>query len=410
MKISIIITNFNYAKYVARCIRSCMSQSIDKKDFEIIVIDDCSTDNSIKIIKEFNTNVKLIQNKKNIGVAKSVNKAVKIARGDYFIRVDADDYISSYLITFLYTSFLVYTNKFGIACNYNYVQNNGQLLSEIDSKENPIACGILYNKKKFIDNGMYNSNFKHREEEELRLRMGNKYDIYHLNLPLYRYRMHAHNKTKSKNYLIDFRNKIEKLSTQKNKGEINKSNLLNNVVAIIPARAGSKRFKNKNTHNTQGKPMIAWAISETKKSSLINDVYVSSENSKILEISKKYGAKTLIRPIELSKDNVYKLDVIKHAVKEIENKTKKKISMILSIQANSPEIKMVDIEDAIKKIIKDDLQEVISVDQFFNCNAAIRVMTRKALFQNTLSTDHGFIKLDIKDIHYMKDLKKIKKL
>ena len=36
MKISIIITNFNYAKYVARCIRSCMSQSIDKKDFEII--------------------------------------------------------------------------------------------------------------------------------------------------------------------------------------------------------------------------------------------------------------------------------------------------------------------------------------------------------------------------------------
>ena len=71
--------------------------------------------------------------------------------------------------------------------------------------------------------------------------------------------------------------------------------------------------------------------------------------------------------------------------------------MILSIQANSPEIKMVDIEGAIKKIIKDDLQEVISVDQFFNCNAAIRVMTRKALFQNTLSTDHGFIKLDIKE-------------
>ena len=93
-------------------------------------------------------------------------------------------------------------NKFGIACNYNYVQNNGHLLSEIDSKENPIACGILYNKKKFIDCGMYNSNFKHREEEELRLRMGNKYDIYHLNVPLYRYRMHAHNKTKSKNYLI----------------------------------------------------------------------------------------------------------------------------------------------------------------------------------------------------------------
>ena len=71
----------------------------------------------------------------------------------------------------------------------------------------------------------------------------------------------------------------------------------------------------------------------------------------------------------------------------------------MSIQANSPEIKMKNIEDAIKKLIKYDLQEVISVGKDFNCNAAIRVMTRKALFQNSLSTNHGFIRLNIKDIH-----------
>ena len=68
------------------------------------------------------------------------------------------------------------------------------------------------------------------------------------------------------------------------------------------------------------------------------------------------------------------------------------------------------IEEAIKKLVNYNLQEVISADQFSNCNAAIRVMTRKALFQNSLSTDHGFLSLDITDIHYKNDLKKVNKL
>ena len=410
MKISIIITNYNYGKYLARCIRSCISQSIGKEDFEIIVIDDNSNDNSLKVIKEFSKNIKLIQNKRNIGVAKSVNKAVKSAKGEYFVRVDADDYISSYLLAFLYNSFSIFPDKFCIACDYYNISDDGKIISKVQSKTRPIACGILYNKKKFISNGMYNPNFKHREEEELRLRLGDKYNIHYLNLPLYKYRIHENNKTKSKGYLNVFRKKIEKLTTIKNKKEIRKSNLLKNIVAIIPARKGSKRFKNKNIFDVHGKPMIAWPILEIKKSSLINEIYVSSENLKILNISKKYGAKGIERPKKLAGDNVIKLDVIRHAIKTIERKTKKKITLILSVQANSPEIKMNDIEKAIIKLIKNDLQEVISVDKFNNCNAAIRVMTRKALFQDSLSTDHGFISLDIKDIHYKKDLKEIYKL
>jgi glycosyltransferase involved in cell wall biosynthesis len=410
MKVSIIITNYNYEKYLGRCIRSCISQSLSKKDFEIIVVDDNSTDSSLKKLDEFKNNIKIISNKKNIGVAKSVNKAVKIAKGDYFVRIDADDYISSYLIAFLYNGFLIFPEKFGIACDYYHVTNEGRHINKIESEDKPIACGILYNKKKFISYGMYNPKFKHREEEELRLRLGKKYDLHYLNLPLYRYRMHQTNKTKSKNYLINFRKKIEKITTIKNKKEIIDSKLLNRVVAIIPARGNSKRLKNKNIYKIAGKPMIGWPITEVKKSSLINELYVSSESKKILNVSKKYGAKVIERPPKLSKDNVYKLDVIKHAIKLIEKKNKKKVTLILSVQANSPEIKMKDIEDAIKKLIRDNLQEVISVDKNFNCNAAIRVMTREALFQTSLSTNHGFIKLNIKDIHFEKDIKEIKKL
>ena len=113
MKVSIIVTNYNYSKYLARCIRSCMSQVMDRKDYEVIVVDDASTDKSIEILNDFKTNIRIIRNKKNLGVAKSVNKAVKIAKGEYFVRVDSDDYISSYFIMFLYNSFRIFPKKFG---------------------------------------------------------------------------------------------------------------------------------------------------------------------------------------------------------------------------------------------------------------------------------------------------------
>ena len=134
---------------------------------------------------------------------------------------------------------------------------------------------------------MYNPKFRHREEEELRIRLGSKYTIYNLNLPLYRYRVHNDNKTKSKNYLIDFKKKIEKISSNLNK-KLKKTNLLKNVVLIVPVKGYSRRFKNKNIHNVQGLPMFIWTLKEAKKSSLIKNIFVSSENNKILRICKKF--------------------------------------------------------------------------------------------------------------------------
>jgi glycosyltransferase involved in cell wall biosynthesis len=410
MKVSIIVTNYNYGKFISRCLRSCISQNFEKKDYEIIVVDDNSTDESLKILSSFKKNIKILSNKKNIGVAASANKAIKISKGEYFIRVDSDDYISSYTLNFLYSLTEFYPNKFGIASNYALFKDEDRQIMEKKSKEFPIACGILYNKKKFLKYGMYNKNFKHREEEELRIRLDKKYDIYHLNVPLYRYRMHSSNKTKSNNYLIKFKKKIEDLKSKSLKKKIFKSKLLSNVVAILPARGGSKRFKNKNIFNVQGLPMFVWALNEAKKSKLINDLYVTSENEKILKLAKSYGSKIILRPKELSQENTFKIDAIRHAVKVIEKKQNKKVSLVLSIQANSPEIKKLIIENAIFKIIDQNLQEVISVNSDNNCNGALRVMRRNALFQHSLSTNHGFIKTNLTDIHYKKDLKKLSNL
>ena len=414
MKISIIITNFNYGKFIDRCIRSCINQNYSyglknlNKDFEVIVVDDCSSDDSRKKIiryKKFK-NFNFIFNKKNIGVAASANKAILKSKGKYFIRVDADDYISVNLVNIL--SFFLDENPefFGVACDYFYVDEFGSQIKKISSKEKPIACGIMYDRKKFIQYGMYKKEFRHREEEELRLRLGNKYKIYNLPFPFYRYRMHKSNKTKSTDYLKDFKDKIFKINLKKL--NLKKKRFLKNIIAIIPARGNSKRFKNKNIFKIKKKPMIVYTINACKESSLVNHLYVSTENKKILKISKENKAGIVQRPNSLSEDNVYKMEVIKHALIEIEKKLGKKASLVASLQANSPEISSADIDNSIMKLITDDLNEVISLDENLNSNAAIRIMKRETVFQNALSTYLGCIKTNINDIHYKSDIKKIK--
>ena len=97
----------------------------------------------------------------------------------------------------------------------------------------------------------------------------------------------------------------------------NEQNDLDFPVVIIPARLGSKRLKEKNLRLFKNKPMIYWAIQAAKGTKYIKKVFVSSESKKVLDVAKEYGAEAIQRPEFLSEPDVYKMDVIIHAVNEI---------------------------------------------------------------------------------------------
>jgi CMP-N-acetylneuraminic acid synthetase len=342
-------------------------------------------------------------------VAFTANTAIKKAKGKYVVRVDSDDYINNEFVNILSIYLNENPDKLGVACDYYLVNENEKKIMQVSSKDKPVSCGIMYNKKKLLKEGLYNEKFKHREEEELRSRLGDKYQIHHLSLPLYRYRMHNNNKTKSKDYIDIYKKKINQIKRNNYAKKYNKNSLLKNIAIIIPARTGSKRLKNKNIFNFNSKPMIYWSIKAAQNCSFKNSVYVSSENKKILKIAKKYGVKTILRPDKLSRDKTFKMDVIKHAVKFIEKKSSKNLSLIISLQANSPDVTPEDIDRSVEHLIKYKRQEVISVDKNINSNAAIRTMKRNAVFQKSLSTYLGCILTNTSDIHTLRDIKKLYK-
>lgn len=211
MKYSIIITCYNREKLISRSIRSALHQkNIDRDAYEIIVIDDFSSDSSLEKIIEFDSIIKIIKNKKNLGLSKSRNKAIKVSKGKYILMLDSDDYIAENFLHFL-GSFLDYNKDWDAAASDYYKINlKGKILKRYSFSKNPIACGVLYRRKSIFDVGLYNSKFRALEDKEFRLKYLKKFIIGYVNLPLYRYTMHSKNLTKNKKEIKKYTKMLKK--------------------------------------------------------------------------------------------------------------------------------------------------------------------------------------------------------
>ena len=208
--ISVIIPSFNSQAYIGRCLRSLIKQSLHEDMFEILVINDGSLDQSNIILKSYGDSIKVINNKTNIGLPASLNKAIKKSKGKYIVRVDSDDYVNDNFLLFLqsYLDFNPHTHA--VACDYYLVNDYEELIKRCNTADDPIACGIMFRKNSFLDIGLYDEEFRGHEDLEFRIRFLAKYEIAQLKIPLYRYRRHENNMTNDKEHMDSFLENIKK--------------------------------------------------------------------------------------------------------------------------------------------------------------------------------------------------------
>ena len=133
------------------------------------------------------------------------------------------------------------------------------------------------------------------------------------------------------------------------------------ILAIIPARGGSKGLPGKNIKELCGKPLIVWTIEQAKSCSYIDRTVVSTDNDNIAEVAKKYGAEVpFMRPPELASDTALTIDVIFHAINWLKKHEDFRSEYIMLLQPTSPLRAVVDIEGAIQ-ILKENARAVVSV-------------------------------------------------
>ena len=204
IQFSIIIPVFNNEQTIERAIQSCLSQTL--QSFELIIINDGSIDNSKAIINAYSNykNITILHNTYNMGVSYSRNRGIAMAKGEYICFLDADDYLHSESLR-VQNLFLNENNALdAVAIDYYLVNERGQHLQHVASSEKPIACGIMFRKDHLYNIGLYDETFAAREEEDLRIRWENAgFGIYHIPLPLYRYRMHDGNMTKDNERMLN---------------------------------------------------------------------------------------------------------------------------------------------------------------------------------------------------------------
>ena len=208
--VSVIITAYNYDRYIERCLRSVLDQSLPKSQYEIIVVNDGSTDKTKKVLDNYTDVARIFHLEKNRGLSYARNFGIKKARGMFVVFVDADDYIQHDMLL-IQKTFLTENNKLdAVSVDYYLVDERGTHIEHVNAEEKPIACGIMFRKDFLYDVGLYDESFRAREDEDLRIRFLKKYKIYNIILPLYRYRMHDSNLTKDQQKMDEHLNKLIK--------------------------------------------------------------------------------------------------------------------------------------------------------------------------------------------------------
>ena len=135
------------------------------------------------------------------------------------------------------------------------------------------------------------------------------------------------------------------------------------VLAVVPARGGSKRLPTKNILMLSGKPLIAWSIEAGLSSKYVDRVIVSTDDQEIANISKQWGADVpFIRPDELASDSATTMDTIVHALNSVDNAAET-YAYILLLQPTSPLRTSAHIDEAVELMVERSADSVIGVSE-----------------------------------------------
>ena len=214
--VTVYITNHNYGKYINQSIDSVLKQSYS--NIELIIIDDGSNDNSRKIINNYRnrSNIKIIyQNKKGLTISNNI--ALKQAKGYFFLRLDADDYLDKNAIKILVNEFD--NEQIGMVFGDWYIVNDQNEVIGIEKRhdfQNEVtlydqpahgACTMF--RTEYIKNiGGYDETLKMQDGYELWFRFIKKYKIKNINVPIFYYRKHGKSLSDKTNKLIKTRSSI----------------------------------------------------------------------------------------------------------------------------------------------------------------------------------------------------------
>lgn len=321
--VTVYITNHNYSKYIKQSIGSVLSQKF--RSFELIIIDDGSTDSSRDVIEIYRGNPKVkIVYQQNKGLNVSNNIAINLSRGKYIIRLDADDYLDENALLIM-TNKLERDNELNLVFpDYYLVDEKGEVFSherrhnfqQVTAKDRPAhgACTMI-RKEALIEVGGYCEDFKCQDGYDIWVKFIDKFKIANINLPLFYYRQHERNLTRNQEEILATRHEIIKKHTKKLHIKGKKH------IGIIPIRGGEKDtpFALRGFVNTT---LLDIAIKNTLKTENISKIILTTPDDRIINYAKEiYKDKIIVdkRPQEFSALNTRMEETVNYLIRQYQH-------------------------------------------------------------------------------------------
>ena len=305
--VTVYITNYNYGRYIRQAIESVLNQTM--QDFELLIIDDGSKDNSRDIIEEYaaDTRVSIIY-QENRGLNITNNVALKASQGKYIVRLDADDFLELDALKRM-SDILEEDPELGLVFpNYYIIDASGNTVSEIKRHDFSTEVNILDQPAHgactmirvdyLKDVGGYDETYTCQDGYELWVKFISKYKVTNTANTLFSYRRHSNNLTNNEEKILGTRSKIKQAFVLKNKV------LLPKTAAVLPIRS-QYNVPMEKFHSSS---FLERKIGNLLRAGNITKVIVTSSDSVIKkEVQDNYDASQVLfvdRPSQFERINV----------------------------------------------------------------------------------------------------------
>ena len=367
-KVTVYITAHNYGRYLQQAVESVLKQTL--QDWELIIINDGSTDETEEVLKAYadHFKIRMVHQETPQGLPISCNNALKLAKGEYFIRLDADDYFDENALLVL-SSVLDSRPEAGLVYpDYYHISEDGEMLElvrrkKIDEEAMLLdlpahGAGTMIRVSALKELNGYNEKIRCQDGYDLWIRFIHKFKVYNVNLPLFYYRRHGTNLTNNVGKILSTRRKIKRdFVRERFKYD------MPNVLAIIPARGNCMPMK-----ELCGRPMISYTIEEVKKAETINRMAVVTEDDAIARFCLSLGVEVIRRPARLAMPNTPVEPSIVYALDKLQESAGYSPDIVVMPHINSPLKKAEHIDEAVDTLLIFKTDSAISVceDRMFH--------------------------------------------
>jgi CMP-N-acetylneuraminic acid synthetase len=364
VKVTVYITNHNYGRFIRQAIQSVLHQKFT--DWELIIIDDGSTDGSPAVIQEFehSPNVRVVL-QENHGLIVSANIALRLSHGEYIMRLDADDYLDENALLVLSNILDTHPDVGLVYPDYYLIDEQGEILSL--ERRNKLGTEItLYNGAAHGAGTMirsrclqelegYSDDIGCQDGYDLWIRIIEKFGVYNVNVPLFYYRQHGNSLSVDKARLLKARRQIDRRHAQAERNDVTLRTL-----AIVPARSQVHDEAAYGLRPIAGRPLVDYTIDTALASEKFTGVVVVSEDEAVLDhVTARHGVLPLRRPTDLGRPNTSIASTVQFVLRH--EQVPSGIDAFMLLYVNSPLRTAEHIRNAVDNMLIFETDSVISV-------------------------------------------------